>query len=259
MTDPSIASPSDLAQRIADAFPRSHSTTRRALESTAVLRAFAPAKTILRQGQESALALVVDGLVALQRTTVDGRQVMVRVVSAGSLAPVLPLGLRPAGADTIALTPGLAALWDAGEIRSLAALDAGLALDVLDQTLSTFEEIVEGIDGLLHQDSQRRVARALCRHSDLFFGDQPILSRAYLPNLIGTSREMTRRVLRAFEARQVVARIGRDRLRLLDPDALAAIADQTQSPRSPQTEHVARQRSAADATVKRSLGISRRG
>ena len=259
MTNPSIASPSVLPQRIADAFPRSHSATRRALDSTALLRSFAPGQTILRQGQESALALVVDGHVALQRTTVDGRQVMIRVVSAGSLAPVLPLGPRPAGADTIALTEGLAALWNAGEIRSLAAVDAGLALDVLDQTLSTFEETVEAIDGLLHQDSQRRVARALRRHSDLFFGGQPILSRVYLANLVGTSREMTRRVLRALEARQVVARVGRDRLRLLDPDALAAIADGTHSPRSPAAELVARQRSAADATVKWSLGGSRRG
>jgi CRP-like cAMP-binding protein len=184
---------------------------------------------------------------------------MIRVASAGSLAPVLPLGPRPAGADTIALTEGLAALWNAGEIRSLAAVDAGFALDVLDQTLATFEEIVEGIDGLLHQDSQRRVARALRRRSDLFFGGQPILSRAYLANLVGTSQEMTRRVLRALEARQVVARVGRDRLRLLDPDALAAIADGTRSPRPSPTEHVARQRSAADATVKWSPGGSRRG
>jgi CRP-like cAMP-binding protein len=221
-----MASRSVLPQRIADAFPRSHSATRRALDSTVVLRSFAPGQTILRQGQESALALVVDGHVALQRTTEDGRQVMFRVASAGSLAPVLPLGPRPAGADAIALTAGLAALWNAGEIRSRAAVDAGLALDVLDQTLSTFEEIVEGIDGLLHQDAQRRVARALRRRFDLFFGGQPI-SRAYLANLVGTSREMTTRVLRALEARQVVARVGRDRLRLLDPDALAAIADGT--------------------------------
>jgi CRP-like cAMP-binding protein len=61
-------------------------------------------------------------------------------------------------------------------------------------------------------------------HADLFFADDPVLTRDYLPNMVGTSREMTGRVLRILEARSIVARVDRNRLRLLDPDGLAAMA-----------------------------------
>jgi CRP-like cAMP-binding protein len=61
-------------------------------------------------------------------------------------------------------------------------------------------------------------------HADLFFSEPPVLRRTHLPALVGTSREMTGRVMRALESRGVVARVGRDRLDLLDPAGLAAAA-----------------------------------
>ena len=56
------------------------------------------------------------------------------------------------------------------------------------------------------------------------FGDEAVLTRAYLPALVGTSREMTRRVLRILESDGVVARIGGGRLELLDAARLAQAA-----------------------------------
>jgi CRP-like cAMP-binding protein len=50
------------------------------------------------------------------------------------------------------------------------------------------------------------------------------MTRAYLPALVGTSREMTGRVLRQLESDGIVRRVGRDRLRLLDADRLALAA-----------------------------------
>ena len=57
---------------------------------------------------------------------------------------------------------------------------------------------------------------------DLFFADPPVLSRSHLPALVGTSREMTGRVLRQLEREGMVARVGRNGLRLLRPDRLDA-------------------------------------
>ena len=45
-------------------------------------------------------------------------------------------------------------------------------------------------------------------------------TRAHLPALVGTSREMTGRVLRRLESEGIIERIGRDRLRVLDADGL---------------------------------------
>ncbi|MEA2610002.1 MAG: family transcriptional regulator, nitrogen oxide reductase regulator [Chloroflexota bacterium] len=210
---------------IGEAFPHSRLDTRRALAQAASIRRFDAGRPLLRQGDESSLALVLDGHVAVRRTTVDGRHLIVRIVTRGGLASLLPLAARPAGGDAVAVTPSPAALWNGSEVRSFACADPGLAVDILDHTLVAYEEAVARIDTLLRQSALRRVARILSIHADLFFSEQPVLTRAYLPSLVGTSREMTGRVLRTLEAKHVVMRVGRDRLRLLDPAGLAAAAE----------------------------------
>jgi CRP-like cAMP-binding protein len=156
---------------------------------------------------------------------------MVRIVTKGRLSPILPLARRPASADAVALTSSVAAVWRGERVRSLATTDPGLAVDILDDVLNSYEEVMGRLDSLLYQDALRRVARVLDRHADLFFADPPVLSRAQLPVLVGTSREMTGRVLRVLESRQIIARVGRDRLRLLDPAGLVAAAESGVDPR----------------------------
>jgi CRP-like cAMP-binding protein len=214
-----------LPEVIDEIFPGSRAETRHALAASAVVRRYAPRQVILRQGDESSVALVLDGHAAARRTTDDGRQLIVRIVTRGGLAPLLPLAARPASADIVALTPSPVAVWRADEMRSLATADPGLAVDLLDKVLLSFEGVVKRLDGLLHQDAVRRVARVLSLHAELFFSEPPVLPRSNLPILVGTSREMTGRVLRVLESRQILVRVGRDRLRLLDAAGLAATAD----------------------------------
>ena len=57
-----------------------------------------------------------------------------------------------------------------------------------------------------------------------------MVTRSYLPALVGTSREMTGRVLRQLEAEGVVERIGRGRLRLLDAAELTRTAAPSPDP-----------------------------
>jgi CRP-like cAMP-binding protein len=92
-------------------------------------------------------------------------------------------------------------------------------------TLAVYLNVItEKVDGFLHQNARRRVVRVLARHRDLFFVSPVVLSRAHLPSLVGTSREMTGRVLRELEREGTVARVGRTGLRLLRPDRLDADA-----------------------------------
>jgi CRP-like cAMP-binding protein len=191
----------------------------------AAVRTYSADDMIIRQGDASSLALVMDGHVAVRRTTLDGRQFMVRIVGRGRMSPVLPLAAIPASADAVALTSSVAAVWRSEEFRSLATTDPGLGVDLLDDVLDSLDEVMQRLDGLLYQDAIRRVARVLELNADLFFAEPPVLTRTHLPSLVGTSREMTGRVLRVLESRALVARVGRDRLRLLDPDGLAAIAE----------------------------------
>lgn len=227
MTNTPSALAAVLPDVLAEAFPHSRPETRTALAGAADLRSFEAGQTIVRQGDESYVVLVLDGHVAVRRATLDGRQLILRIVTRGGMAAILPLAARPVGADFVALTRSPAALWHGQEVRSLATLDPGLGVDLLDHVLGTFDEVLGRLDGLLYQDALRRVARVLHDHADLFFADRPVLTRAHLPILVGTSREMTGRVLRILESRQLVARVGRDRLRLLDWAGLAAATEPT--------------------------------
>jgi len=207
-----------------ESFPASLPETRRNLVSSADVRTFPARQTIVSQGDDTQFGLVLEGHVGLRRTTVDGRELIPLIVSRGQLGPVLPIAGRPAGAELLSLSPGRIALWSSSAVQPVAALDAGFALDLLGHVLLFVEELVERMDGLLYQNAQRRVARVLDQHAEIVFGEQAVVTRSYLPAVVGTSREMTGRVLRQLEAEGVVERIGRGRLRLLDAARLAQTA-----------------------------------
>jgi CRP/FNR family transcriptional regulator len=209
---------------IAKAFPESSREIRQTLVTTARVHVFNRNESILAQGDGSMLALVLRGHAAIVRTTADGHQLILRVVGRGDLAATMPFAFAPTAGDAIALVPTAAAFWGGPEVRSQAMADAGFAVDLLDQTLNGANELVERFESLRRQGSIKRVALVLYRYSDLFFEPEPVLTRAHLPKLIGTSREMTSRVLRALESRGIVARVGRDRLSLLDRGELARAA-----------------------------------
>jgi CRP/FNR family transcriptional regulator, cyclic AMP receptor protein len=256
-TDATSAWASELPVVIGQALPRMRSDTRQALVRVATIRSIGAGKAVLGQGDESSIALVLDGHVAVRRTTNDGRQLIVGFITRGGLVSVLPLAARPALADAVALTPTVAAIWSATGVRALATRDAGLAVDLLDQVLGKFEVAVARMDALLSQNALRRVARVLELYSDLFFSEPPVLKRTHLPALVGTSREMTGRVVRALESRGIVARVGRDRIRLLDPAALAAIAEAIDRPRSAGDTRTRSQRMQSAASLDHSRASSR--
>ena len=213
-----------VAEVLDEAFPGARPETRRALTASGEVRTFRARQTVVAQGDDTHFGLVLEGHLGLRRTTVDGRELMPRIVSRGQLGPALPIAGRPSSVDLLGLSPGRMALWSSHDAQALAAGDAGFALALLEHVLRAVEEVVERMDGLLYQNAQRRVARVLDQHAGIIFGDQAVVPRSYLPALVGTSREMTGRVLRELESQGVVERIGRGRLRLLDAARLAQTA-----------------------------------
>jgi CRP-like cAMP-binding protein len=214
----------DVAAIVEMAFPRCRADTRSVLVAHADIRDFDAGRTVVGHGDHTRTALVLGGHVAFRRATLDGREVIPRIVSTGELAPLMPIALRPSVVEVVALSRCRVALLPSKELWALAERDAGLALDLLEHVLLTFKAVIERLDGLMYQNATRRVARVLDEHASIIFGDDAVLTRAHLPALVGTSREMTRRVLRILEADGVVARIGGSRLALLDAARLAQAA-----------------------------------
>jgi CRP-like cAMP-binding protein len=210
----------EISDLITRALPTARPETHRLLAGTARVRTVVPDDTIFRQGEKVPLTLIVRGYGAYRRTTVDGRQLIVGVASRGDMVGFSSIASADTAADLVALTEGEVALWSGRDLRQLAAGDSGLALGIIDQMAEFLGISTERLDGFLYQDARRRVLRVLGQYKDLFFGEPAVLSRAHLPSMVGTTREMTSRVLRELEREGLVMRVGRRGLHLRSPARL---------------------------------------
>jgi CRP-like cAMP-binding protein len=197
------------------------------LADNARVRQVAPKELIFRQGDAIPIVLVIDGHGAFRRTTPDGRQLVLGLATRGFMFGFSGLSVPNSRADFIALTDGHVALWAADHLRTLTDRDPRLALEVIERMGQFIAGLTERLDGFLHQDARRRVLRILAQYEGIFFGDSAVLTRANLPSLVGTSREMTGRVLRELELDGVILRVGRTGLRLLSPERLHEAASRS--------------------------------
>ena len=202
------------------ALPGCDATTIEALLESARVWTARRNTTIYRQGEPVPLTLILSGYGAFQRTTVDGQQIATGVGGDGNLFGWSGVASVRSSVELMALTDCRIAQWPGPEIRALAAGDPALGLAAIDAMAFALHAMMERVEGFLHQDARRRVMRILARHRDLFFCDPAVLTRAHLPGLVGTSREMTGRVLRQLEREGTIARVGRAGLALLRPERL---------------------------------------
>jgi CRP-like cAMP-binding protein len=217
-----IAPPPDIETLIERSLPGIRADSVRLLAERGRMRVFRDGEMVFRQGEEVPLILLLRGHGGFRRTTVDGQQVMVGIAGPDEFFGLTSASATIATVELIALTELEAMVWRGDVLRRLIAEDSTVALRIVDRLALFLTILTEKVDGFLHQDARRRVIRILARHRDLFFGEPPVLSRTHLPGLVGTSREMTGRVLRELEREKIVTRVGRTGLQLLDPRPLDA-------------------------------------
>jgi CRP-like cAMP-binding protein len=217
-----------LRGHLARALPDAAADTIETLVETARLRAVGPGDVIIRQGGTLPVTLVIDGYAAIRRTTTDARELVLGIARPGSLVGHRGIAAGAASQDLVAITPAKVALWSGTDVRSLVRSDPGLGLSVIDAMGRLWGKNIDQVEGFIHQEARRRVLRILATYADLFFSEPPVLPRTLLPGLVGTSREMTGRVLRSLEAEGVISRVGRRGLRLLAPATLQQAADGTE-------------------------------
>jgi CRP/FNR family transcriptional regulator, cyclic AMP receptor protein len=216
---------SRLRELLARALPDAAPETIETLVETARLRSIDSGEVVIRQGETLPLTLVIHGYAVIRRTTSDAREHVLGIARPGSLVGHRGIAGRAASQDLVAIAAADVALWSGPEVRSLVRADPGLALSVIDEMARLWGKNIEQVEGFMHQEARRRVLRVLATYADLFFSEPAVLPRTLLPGLVGTSREMTGRVLRSLEAEGVISRVGRRGLRLLAPGALEQAAD----------------------------------
>ena len=217
---PQHSTPVDLAELIQRVFPNSQPDSQSVLARTARIGQMAPNQIMFRQGEPIPLTVIIRGNAAFRRTTIDGRQLVLGVVGGGDVFGFSSVASLPSTVDLVALSEGEVATWSGDELRPLVAGDSGLALAVIDGMSRLAANTVARVDGFIHQGARMRVLRVLAQYEDLIFGPSAVLSRTHLPSLVGTSREMTGRVLRQLEREGLIARVGRRGLNLRSPARL---------------------------------------
>ncbi len=196
-----------------------------ALARQAQPRPFRRHELVLSQSLDPLLTLVVSGHVGAVRSDADGRQQMITIVGPGELVGVISLRRDAPSVDLVGLNRGAAAVWPGDLVMALARVDAGLAIGLLDNALDSAARLLNRLDHVSFDSVARRLAAILWMRRELLFdARRPLLSRPQLANLAGTSREMAGRVIRDFEQRGLIARVGGTGLVLHDPSGLRAAA-----------------------------------
>jgi CRP-like cAMP-binding protein len=217
MSDPTR---SEVRERIAHWLPRCRPETWDALAALAHVAIFKRGERIYALGEPVPPTMILSGYGVARRTTSTGLLIISGVAQAGAPFGWSGLAQATSSLDMVAHTTCRVAQWSGLDIRPIAARDPELALAAIDSMAFSLHAVVEQIEGYLRQNARLRVLRILGRYHGLFFGEPPVLTRADLPGLVGTSREMTGRVLRDLERQGTVERFGRNGLRLLRPEHL---------------------------------------
>jgi CRP-like cAMP-binding protein len=211
---------SEVRESIARWLPRCRPETWDALAAYARVSTFKRNERIYALGEPVPITMILSGYGVARRTTSTGLLLISGVAQAGAPFGWSGLAQAKSSLDMIAHTTCRVAQWSGLDVRPLAARDPELALAAIDSMALALHAVVEQIEGYLHQNARLRVLRILGRYRNLFFDEPPVLTRADLPGLVGTSREMTGRVLRQLEREGTVERFGRNGLRLLRPEHL---------------------------------------
>lgn len=221
---PVVASPmptrQELADRLARLLPGCRPDTIERLADAARVRWLRPREVIYAQGEPVPLTLILDGYGVARRTIANGREIMSGIAQSGIVFGYSGVGGQLSSVGIDALTDCLVAQWPGMLIRNLMVADSAFALAAIDSMAASLHDTIERIEGFLHQDAHRRVLRILARHRSLFFDEPPVLNRSHLAGLVGTTPEMTRRVVRQLEAEGTLQRVGPNNLRLLRPERL---------------------------------------
>ncbi|CAD5107168.1 Crp/Fnr family transcriptional regulator [Zestomonas carbonaria] len=194
---------------------------------------FAAGATVFEQGMPAeAFYLLVHGRLKATQVTLDGQRILVRMVNPGDLfgfAKALDRTDYPATA--CAAQDSLVLAWPSALWEPLFAHHPGFALDTVQAVGRHLQEAHVRLCELATEEVERRVAHAVLRlaqqsgrrEAEGLRIDFPV-TRQDIAEMTGTTLHTVSRLLCAWEERGLV-RGGRQKLLVLDPHRLLAIAD----------------------------------
>lgn len=212
--------------RVARLLPGADASTVRRLEAGAQQRTFCRRDLLHARGIQLFPFVVLDGHVMARRIAETGQVYAALIAGPGYLGGIHSISDPDADAlyELVALSDGTWATWDPRFVRGLALHDAGLAVDLLDQSSDFTVVLNMRLDERSFENARQRMAAILTRYGkEIFDTPHPVAQRTDLAAMIGASRGMMHRTLRELEADGLVKRERSGGIKILDEKRLAGL------------------------------------
>jgi CRP/FNR family transcriptional regulator len=195
-------------------------------------RAMHAGQTLFVQGEPGAgLFIVIDGLVKLYKTSIDGKEQVLRHMPSGESfneVPVFDGGPNPVSAACV--EDGSLLVLSREAVADLLRAYPALSEAVVRVLASRLRHLVALVEDLSFRQVTGRVARVLLQsvapHEGVGAGAErkARVTQREIAEMTGTSREVAARALRALEEAGAVS-ISRSGVQIADPDRLRTLGD----------------------------------
>lgn len=215
-----------VGSHVARLLPGAHVGTLRRLERAAQQQTFSGRDLLHARGIQLPPFVVLEGHVMARRVAETGQVYAAFIAGPGYLGGLRSISDPDADAlyELVALSDGTWATWDPRVVRGLARKDAGLAVDLLDQSSDFALVLNVRLDERSFENTRQRLAAILTRYGNVIFDTpHPVAQRSDLAAMIGASRVMMYRALRELEADGLVRRQRGGGINILDERGLARL------------------------------------
>lgn len=192
-------------------------------------RTFQKGEFIFREGERSETLLIVnEGLIKLTKTSVDGKEQIVRLLFPGDFFGLYAL-LRDEQhyMNAEALTPTGICFIDKKDFLETMAKNAEMSFRFVVALNDRLYEADESVGFLSLMDVEERLARALLLFSDKMNAGHGAftlpISKKDLASFIGTTPETVSRKLLSFVSQEIIELNGQREIRILDQERLQMI------------------------------------
>ena len=208
-------------------------TSLQALATSLRERRYQPGDVIFRQGDRSeGLGIVLRGRVRTTTTSREGRQQVLKVFGPGRTFGDIPVfDDEPQPANAVAVSNSTVALVPRTDLLDLIRRHPDVGIAVIRLFASRLRAYKVMIEDLSLRDVVSRVARLLhdrARGQTTIVEDSSSVSLRYTQNevaaMVGSVREVVQRALKTLEHAGVIE-MSRERIRILDVDALGVWID----------------------------------
>jgi CRP-like cAMP-binding protein len=180
---------------------------------------------LLSEGDKAdVLFFVSEGVVKVFKTSVDGKEQILRIIRPGESFNDVPV-LNGGTSLVSAAAMGPVALYaiKKSDLESVMREHPQIAFNVISVLSQRVTELISLVEDLSFRHVTGRVAKMLLEYAGDKTGDRPRLTQQEMAAMIGTAREMVGRSLKSLEGDGAI-RMERNRIIITDQKALMATA-----------------------------------